>query len=418
MAVTVGARPDAPSVRRRAGLLGLLTVAWAVTRLPVVELLLGRHSWVRGDLGYFQASLEMAWQHGLAGTLVEYPLPGVVVIAVPWLLTGAVGWEDGYGTAVLVLSLAADAAWTLLLALRAGRHRTAAVVVWLAAVPALGATAYARFDLVPGLLVGVAVLLLGTHPTAAAAAGALATGVKLAPGLVLPALAAPAGTRRRVVTTVAVVGGVLAAASWLAAGWSRLASPLTWQAERGLHVESVVATPLVLAWSEHPDRYAVDLGPYNAFEVAGPGAGELLATSGLASVLLLGLLGWLWARAWRRPGGVDVETVAWLALAGLAGFVVTSKVLSPQYLLWLLPAAAAAVAVSRGRGVVVWAGLLVVGTVLTQLVFPVLYGHLVSVTDTTGVAVGVLATRNLLLLALAGWALVVSWRRTARRPLP
>ncbi len=418
MAVPVGARTDAPSVRRRAGLLGLLAVAWAVTRLPVVELLRGRHSWVQGDLAYFQSSLEMAWQHGLAGTLVEYPLPGVAVIAVPWLLTGAVGWEDGYGTAVLVLSLAADAAWTLLLAVRARRHRTAAVAVWLAAVPALGATAYARFDLVPGLLVGVAVLLLGTHPTVAAAAGALATGVKLAPGLVLPALAAPAATRRGVVTTVAVLGGVLVSASWLAAGWSRLVSPLTWQAERGLHLESVAATPLVLGWAEQPDLYAVDMGPYNAFEVAGPGAGELLATSTVVSVLLLGLLAWLWLRAWRRPGGVDLETVAWLALAGLSGFVVTSKVLSPQYLLWLLPAAAAAVAVSRGRGAVAWAGLLVVATVLTQLVFPVLYGHLIAVTESTGVAVAVLAVRNGLLLVLAVWALVVSWRRTAQRPLP
>lgn len=418
MAVTVGARPDARRVRRKAGLLGLLLVVWAVTRLPVVDLLLGRHSWVRGDLDYFLASLEMTWQHGLAGTLVEYPLPGLLVLALPWLLSSLLGWEDGYGSVVLVLSLAADAGWTLLLALRAQRHRVAAVLVWLAAVPAVGATAYARFDLVPGLLIGVAVLLLGTHPTVAAAAGALATGVKLAPGLVLPAIAAPVATRRRVVATVVVLGAVLVAGSWLAAGWSRVVSPLTWQAERGLHLESVAATPLVLGWADRPDVYAVDMGPYNAFEVAGPGAGELLALSELASLLLLGLLAWLWVRAWRRPGGADLETSAWLALAGLAGFVVTSKVLSPQYLLWLLPAAAAAVGVARGRGVLAWAWLLVVAAGLTQLVFPVLYEHLIAVTDTTEVAVAVLATRNALLVGLAVWALVVSWRRTARLPLP
>jgi hypothetical protein len=380
------------------------TLAWALTRALVVWLLLGRHSWVAGDLAYFEESIAAVPELGLASTLVEYPLPGVLVVALPWLLADLVGAPGAYAETVLLLSLLADAAFTVLLAVLGGERRRAAVTVWVLAVPLLGATVYARFDLVPGLLVGAALLLLATRPRLAAAAGAVAAGLKLWPVLVLPALAAPAPTRRAVALVVAAVGGLLASATLVVTGWDRLVSPLTWQAERGLQIESVPATPAMVAWVLVPEWYALGFTEHNAYEVAGPGVGELLLLSEALSLLVVPGLLWLWLLAFRRGRVIGPECVVWLALAAVSVFVVTSKVLSPQYLLWLLPLAAAAVAVTGQRAVRAWTAVLLLATASTQLVFPELYGNLTVDGAHRGWTVLVLVVRNGLLVWLTVWA--------------
>ncbi|HEX6248625.1 MAG TPA: glycosyltransferase 87 family protein [Nocardioidaceae bacterium] len=395
---------------RRVRPVAAVVLAWVLTRVLVVGLLQGRHAWVEGDLAYFAASLEAVDERGLGATLVEYPLPGVVVVALPWLLATVLGGVEAYGDVVLVLSLAADAAFTAVLASVPGRGRWAALAVWLSAVPLLGATTYARFDLVPGVLAGVALLLLPRRPALAAAAGALATGLKLWPALVLPALAARTASRRIVLVVVTATGLVLAGGGLVAAGWGRLLSPLTWQAGRGLQIESVAATPVMVGWALDEHTYAVAFTEHNAFEVAGPGSTELLRAAEIGSLLaLLGLVA-LWIAAFRAGRALTLGTVAWLALAAVGVFMVTSKVLSPQYLLWLLPLTAAAVALHPGRALRAWAGLLLGVTALTQLVFPELYGHLAGRGDLTGWAVLVLATRNVLLVVLVAWAVVAAVR--------
>ncbi len=395
---------------RRASSVGLLVAAWLVTRGLVVWLLRGRHSWVEGDLAYYAASLGSLDALGPGRALVEYPLPGVVVVAVPWLLAEVFASAEAYDEVVLVLSLGADAAFTVLLAAHARTSGRTPVTVWLLAVPLLGATTYARFDLVPGLLAGAGLLLAARRPGVAAVSLALATGLKLWPALVLPALAVPQWSRRVVVVVVAAVGAVLATATVAVAGWDRLVSPLTWQAERGLQLESVAATPAVLVWAFAPGQHAVGFTEHNAFEVAGPGVGELLLVAQVLTLMaVVGLLV-LWGAALRRGDRVGPATVAWMSLAAVGAFMVTSKVLSPQYLLWLLPLAAAATAVSPQRSLRAWAGVLLVATGLTQVVFPELYGHLTRDGELTRAVVVVLAVRNALLVALVVWAAVAAVR--------
>ncbi|HEU4513347.1 MAG TPA: glycosyltransferase 87 family protein [Nocardioidaceae bacterium] len=385
-------------------------LAWLAGRALVVWLLNGRHDWVDGDLRYFAHSLTALPDTGLAHTLVEYPLPGVLVVAGPWLLAELVGIPDRYSEAVLVLSLLGDAAFTVLLARMARPGRKAALVVWLLAVPLLGATTYARFDLVPGLLAGAALLFLGSRPRVAATLAALATGFKLWPAFVLPALAAPERSRRPVVTVVVVAGVLLAGVSVVLAGWERLISPLTWQAERGLQIEAVAATPAMVGWAVAPERYEIAFTRHNAYEVLGPGTGGLVTASGISSLMAIAVLLGLWFLAFRHGRGLTPETVSWLALAAVGLFVVTSKVLSPQYLLWLLPLAAAAAGLSRRRALVVWAAGLLVVTAATQVVFPELYGELTHRGEHAGWAVLVLSVRNVLLVGLVGWAVVASAR--------
>jgi hypothetical protein len=171
------------------------TSAWLLTRILVLWLLVGRESWVTGDVAYFAQSLAAVPDAGLGRTLVEYPLPGVVLVALPWLLAEWSGLPGAY------------VRWG---GVRAGRRRrlhrapvplrrrlpSRRALVWLLAVPLL---ARPPTPLRPGAGIprrrGTAAA--GRRPRVAAASAAVATALKLWPVLVLPALAARPAVRRR-----------------------------------------------------------------------------------------------------------------------------------------------------------------------------------------------------------------------------
>ena len=393
-------------------------LVWLLTRGIVLLLLVGPHSWVLGDVDYFAQSLRAVPEVGLASTLVEYPLPGIALVAVPWLLADVTGHAGLYPEMVVGFALLTDAAFTGILwhiarTSSPDRARPAAVGAWLLAVPVLGATTFARFDLAPGVLAGVAVLLLGRAPRWAALAAAVATGMKLWPALILPALAAPAGSRRRVILVVSATGAVLAGAAVLLGGWGRLFSPLIWQADRGLQVESVLATPVMVAWAFGSPAHVVGYSSYYAYEVEGSGVSALLAVSDLLTVLALLAVVTLWARVWRRGASMGVDSVVWMCLASVSAFLVTSKVLSPQYFLWLLPLAAASLAVVRderaSRRLRRWTAVLLLAAAATHLVFPVLYVHLAIYDQWSAWVAVLLAVRNGILVWLAGRAFAEAW---------
>jgi hypothetical protein len=160
----------------------------------------------------------------------------------------------------------------------------------------------------------------------------------------------------------------------------------------------------MVGWALDPDSYTVAFTEYHAFEVGGPGTAALTTASELVSLAAVPALLALWVAAWRRGHGLTPEAVVWTALAAVSAFVVTSKVLSPQYLLWLLPLAAAGTAVAGSRSLRAWAAVLLVATALTQAVFPELYAHLVEVGQRSDEVVLLLVVRNALLVVLTGWA--------------
>jgi uncharacterized membrane protein len=395
-----------------------LTVGWLASRALLVWLLAGPQGWVAGDVAYFAASLEAVADGatGPEGTLVEYPLPAVVVVAVPWLVAAATGLS--YGTVLLLLAAGTDLVFTVLLAV-AGRAHGAGwwpAVAWLVAVPAIGATAFARFDLLPGVLVGCAVLAVGSRPRVAAALLAVATSVKLWPVVLAPALLT-ATARRTAVGWYVGTGLALATATVLVAGPVRLLTPLTYQTERGLQIESVAATPVMVAWWLRPDAWTISYAPSRSFEIEGPGVSTALSASELATVayavvVVAGAAALL--SAWRRRRVVDAPTMVWSGLVAVLGFLVTGKVLSPQYLLWVLPLAVAGLAVADSPLLRQWVGWLLVAAALTQVVFPAGYGALTAgVGPPVAVPVLALVVRNLLLVALLGVAVREAWRRVS-----
>ncbi len=386
---------------------------WLLTRGLVLLLYAGPQHWVAGDVTYFAGSLAALPHQGIGHTLPEYPLAGVAVLGAPWVVAQAVGAGlVAYSWMVLVLALVADAAFTLLLLRERRPGRDASLAVWLLGVPLLGATVDARFDILPGVLAGSGVLLLAQRPRLAAGAGAVAAAIKLWPVLLVPALAAPRHSRGPVVRVVLAVGVVVAAGTVLLSGWGRLVSPLQFQDGRGLQIESVLASPAMAGWVLVPRDFTVSYASSHAYEVAGPGVQLLIHASTALTVLVVAVLAALWWRLWRAGG--TTEAVGWVGLAAVAGVMVTSRVLSPQYLLWLLPLAAATVCVSgrQWSAQARWAAVLLCAVGLTQLEFPVYYGDLVAHHPGSGLAVTVLVLRNLLLVWLCGDAAVRAWRST------
>ncbi|QNN53668.1 glycosyltransferase 87 family protein [Nocardioides mesophilus] len=398
-----------------------LAAAWLASRAWLLWLLHGSQAWVTGDVLYFFQSLWAMSDRGLSQTLVEYPVPAVGALGVPWWVAESLGDVRQYQNLLFAAALATDLAFTVLLYVVArGPVRWLPPATWIAAVLLLGSTTLARFDLLPGILCGLAVLVVNRWPAASGVLAAVATGIKLWPGLIVPALLGHARSWHRVLAAGAATGAALVAISWVLGGWDRLVSPLAYQVDRGLQVESVLATPAVVAWWLVPDTWEVAYQSSKSFEVSGPAVPALLTVSAVASVLYLAGLGFLWWQLGdlvRRGRRIDTATTVWLVLASVSGFVVVGKVLSPQYLLWLAPTAAAGLAIADSSRLRSWTGWLLVAAGLTQVVFPWHYGALTTGHGDVALTVLSLAARNLLLAWLFAVATAAAWRgiRAAQR---
>jgi hypothetical protein len=281
----------------------------------------------------------------------------------------------------------------------------------MAALPALaGALVRTHFDLLPAALalVGLA-LILARSRRGAVELGflvlALGTMTKLWPA----ALAAVAfcwllgrGERRVAVRAGAVfVLVVLATGIPFAALGGFPDKMVEFHLDRPVQIESTAATVLEITGGSYVTGDPVRPDRFKSNGLDGGAAGAVAALSTLALLICAALILRLAARRPTRDGLVLG------ALAITLAFVVWSKVLSPQYMVWLLPLAA----VAAGRGQRLAPALVAVASLTTQVWFPAHYFDVVYQHAWAVVAVGV---RNVLLLA----ALAATARALARSPRP
>ncbi|MFI6347001.1 glycosyltransferase 87 family protein [Streptomyces sp. NPDC050560] len=320
--------------------------------------------------------------------------------ALPVLAPGALPFLS-YPHAFFVLALLADAVVYGLLAYacRGGGRSAAGVWVWVCGVPLLGPTVLSRYDVMV-TAVAVAALLAGARRARSlgvlAAFGAL---LKVWPVFVL--LGTPRGRPTRASwTTAAVTAAVLLGGAWLWLPGSL--DFLTAQRDRGTEVESLGA--LVFQFARHHGWQGEVRLNYGSVEFLGPHVALVSDAAQALSVLALG-----WLVLWRLRARVRTPgTPADAAFVAVLLFTTTSRVISPQYMVWLLGLGAVCLTYRRGR-MVAPVCLVLAATAVTLLEFPLGFGHVVA-GDTLGVTLLVL--RNGLLVAacgLAGWRL---WRST------
>jgi len=422
---------SAPPPAARSGLIGwwdarrggkTVILAWLVTRLLMLGILAAFESFIVGDVYYYHRKIVGLFEVGLPGTLMEYPTPVVWILTLPYGL--GLGNGVAYLVSFMVFMLALDAVFTYAVWRSGGRRHDAAVDFWLLFVFLVGPLSYVRFDMIPAVLAGGALLAARTRPWVAGALTGLGAAIKLWPALLIPVLLADKERRKPTAIGFVVVGFGLALISLITGGLTRLFSPLTWQSGRGLQIESIWATPLMLLRMVRPEQWVVEISRYQAYEIFGSGVGLWQAVSNVATVLGLVTIVVLWVRAYRMPGGVTPVAVALVVLATVTVVIITNKTLSPQYLLWIGGPIAALLLlrdsttpdlrrwiVRIGLGGLVLAG-------LTQLVYPLLYDGYLGFTNSAGLVVATLVTavRNVCLLVFTVACLLVSWRATSSSP--
>ncbi|MFE7274243.1 glycosyltransferase 87 family protein [Streptomyces sp. NPDC057623] len=381
--------------RSLAWLLGI----WALTRVVLLLFVFRVYVFPGPDVTSDVSVIYQGWYEVLrTGT---FPLNDVTwqyppAAALPVLSPALVFWLD-YPSAFFVLCFAADLA-VLLLLLYAGRRpgrplRGAAV--WVAGVPLLGPTVYARYDvMVTG--VAVAALLAGArHPRVMGALTAFGAMLKVWPVLLLVA-----ARRRSAWGSAALTAGALAAV--FAVAMPGAFAFLTFQRDRGTEVESLGSLVFHVARQYGWDGQV--LLNYGSVEFLGPYV-DVVST---AALVLSGVaFGWL--LLWRlRVRRFHSHTLADAAFVAVLMFVTTSRVISPQYMVWLVGLAAVCLCFRESR-MRLPVALVLAASFVTVLEFPVWFAHVVA---SDGLGVTLLFLRNGLLVLATLLAARELWRST------
>jgi hypothetical protein len=392
-----------------------IVIIWLATRVLILVILAAFQRFVTGDVFYYYRKINALFGAGLDRTLYEYPTPVVWIL---WLPYGAsFGSRRGYLIAFIVLMLALDALFCYTLWRSTGRRHDSAIDFWLIFAPLIGPLSYLRFDMLPAVLAGGALLATRRKPWITGALTGLGAAIKLWPALLIGVFMSYKSDRRPAGIAFVVVGFGLALISLIFGGWSRLISPLVWQSDRGLQIESIWATPLMVGRAVMPEKWMIGMSRYQAYEVFGPGAGVWVTISSVATLLGLVMIILLTVRAFRRDGSTPVA-IGFVVLATVAIMIVTNKTLSPQYLLWLGGPMATLLVFRRhatpdeAPAIKRIAGQLLVLALLTQLVYPVFYpgylgrqGHAMIIISTI-----VTTIRNVALVIFTVEVCRLAWR--------
>jgi hypothetical protein len=327
---------------------------------------------------------------------VEYP-PG----ALPAFVVPAVGdpsfnlYNREFQILMAVCGIGALAAMAAALrALGASAERTAAALGFFALSPlVLGSVILYRYDLWPAALTvaGLAAVLMRRERLGFAAIG-LGVAAKAFPAVAIPPALAYVWRTRGRREALLCLGAAVAVAAAVIVPFLVLAPHGVWesvvhQSTRPLQIESLGSALLLAAhhtWglaltmeSSHGSQNLVGSLPH--------------AVGSVSSALLAIVLVAIWVAAARLPA--TPERLVRFTAASLTAFVVFDKVLSPQFLIWLLPI----VPLVRGRRGLAASALLGLALLLTQVWFPIRYFDLVRFEAFPS---WVLLARDLVLVAL------------------
>ena len=408
--------------RLRSALLPAATWAWTrgVLMLYVYDVIpYISHSDITGDVKLYNRWSTILSQGHFPqhDPTWQYPPGAAIVIELPRLVRSVTGLS--YYSAFYAMALASDLIIFLLVVYRcwrtaeeAGNERVEylGAYAYVAAIFMVGPFAFGRYDIMVTMLasLGLVVALSSAASTWRLRGVAIGFGTIVKVWPVALVLGLPRGPQGRRALVWTVLGG--AVPTLLLLIMPGALSFLSQQNDRGLEIESVLATPFLLA--RHFGYHGSIRNRYGSWEITGPGISEIAAFCEL-----LTLLGFCWLLWWRRRARLTQER--WTegvyydaSLVAVMISIITSRVLSPQYLVWvcgLLALCLSLAPLKRGGTVLAGPCWLLLATIsVTQLEFPTLFAPLVHGSSKAALFV---TGRNALLVGATIWAACLLWRR-------
>jgi uncharacterized membrane protein len=343
---------------------------------------------------------------------VEYPPAALPVFVLPAIgdRHDPVIYRRNFERLMVICGLLAIAGVAIALtALGAGSERLLAALAFAALAPlALGSVILTRYDLWPTalLVLGLAAVLADRKRTGLGVLG-VAAAAKIFPVVVVPSALTYVWRRygrREALVCAGVFAGVVAL---IFLPFVRLSPGGVWdslhrQADRPLQIESLGSSFLLVA--HQFGFWTVHLNLSHGSQNQGGSLAETFAA--IQSVVQAAVLIVLWVAFARGPA--TRERLVRYSAASVAAFIAFGKVLSPQFLIWLLPL----VPLVRGRRGLAASAVLALALVLTQLWFPYRYWRLALHQD--AIATWLVFARDLVLVALVLVLALPSRRETLR----
>lgn len=392
----------------------------------------------QGDVGLYQSIADDLFNGKLPyrDRTVEYPPYAILIFLLPRIFG-----EDNYLDGFMAFAFVAD--WLvklLLFFIGLRRSNTVKALVpllfYCVAIPFLRFLFLQRYDIFPALICVASVWLYCSNRNyLCGLAIAVGIGVKLYPAVFVPPLFVLSMRQHKGRQFMAGLALGLLPMALLSVflPWWRFAE---FQAARGLQVESLYASVLwlgkLLGLNAAKWEYV-----RSWFEVGGPAASAVLPW---ARMMFIGALGistivavWAGAKIPESRGNRHEETrslkseirdrrseidqrlltsspmLCRLLLLPLLAFIAFNQVLSPQYMIWLLPLAT----LTSLGGNLTPALMIVIATMLTPIIFPSLHGDYGSGLDLFETSV--LLARNLMLVVTWGWLVWRLWQDSRQR---
>ena len=410
-----------PVLRRFTASVPAVWTAWVLARIALGFIILDNFS-PRGDVAYY-----FFGEFGDDPTMMsEYPHAGTWPVEI---LTSLIGDKlDAFYIAFVLMCMLFDALF-LALVLR-GHHNNSRVFLagwfWALFGTLAGQVFYMRLDIFPALAVAAAAACITRWPNLASAMLAFATTMKLWPGVLAAGLVGRFNRGKTWLRLLSFFGALVAlcAITVFSQGLDRLISPLSYQGDRGLQIESIPATPFVYQAFFEPERWDMGYASSKSFEISGPGVEQAMTWSTYAMVVVI-VFALLWALSRFLAGGWQPRsTIAFFAVMVLL-LIVTNKVFSPQYIVWFGPLLAVAIRQPKIEGtpkarnsIRVILGLLALMTLVTAglgtYVYPTTYNFIWSDVGVEYAPVAALAIRNSLIVGMAVlaliWLAIETWR--------
>lgn len=349
---------------------------------------------------------------------VEYPPGALPMFALPGLAEPgkdqqvSAGFRRAFETLMWMCGAVALLAMAVVLrVLRRSDLNVWAALCFAALAPLLlGSVILSRFDLWPAAIcVAALAALVSNRLRLGHALLGLGITAKLFPVVFVPlgvAYVWKRAGRREALICLALLAGVVGAIflPFVVLSPGGVWDSLSVQLSRPLQVESLGASLLLVGHHVFGFGLAGETS-HGSQNVAGSAAGVLAVAT---TLLQVGVLGWIWASFAR--GRCDDEALVRSTAAALCAFVALGKVLSPQFLIWLIPI----VPLVRGRRGLWASALLAAALVLTQVWFPFRYFRL-ALHFEAGLS-WVLLARDLALVALTVLLAFTLRRRDAIHP--